>query len=81
MKVEEMRENIDVDDLRLKAGRSIQDWAKLLARLLSPDDAWRLLLVGCLAVMLPLLGDEGAAATFRELADDLEHGREPRVVN
>lgn len=74
-------ENMGEAELRLKAGRSIQDWAMMLAQLLSPDDAWRLLLAGCLAVMLPLLGDEDSAATLRELASDIEHGREPRIVN
>lgn len=72
---------MDEADLRQKAGRSVQDWARLLAQLLSPDDAWRLLLAGCLAVLLPLVGDKGTADVFRELADDIEQGRDPLEVN
>jgi hypothetical protein len=40
----------DNGELRRKAGRSIQAWAKLLAERLSADDAWRLLLAGALNV-------------------------------
>ena len=72
---------LDKTELRQMAGKSVRDWARLLARLLSPDDAWRLLLAGCLFVLLPLVGDAGAATVFRELADDLEHGRDSDVLN
>lgn len=68
-------------DLRLQAGRSVQAWTRLLAERLSVDDAWRLLLVGALSVMLPALGDEATAETLRELADDLENGRKPEALN
>jgi hypothetical protein len=37
------------------------------------------MLAGCLAVLLPLAGDKAAAATLRELADDIEHGNKPRM--
>jgi hypothetical protein len=68
-------------ELRIRAGRSVQQWARLLAERLTPDDSWRLMLAGCLAVMLPLLGDKATADTLRELADDIESGREPRTLN
>jgi hypothetical protein len=74
-KIDDMSET----EFRAHAGISVQKWARLLATRLSPDDAWRLMLAGCLAVLLPLAGDKATAATLRELADDIESGNRPRM--
>jgi hypothetical protein len=65
---------IDRDELRLMAGLSVQRWAHELSRRLSPDDAWRLLLGGCIAVLQKSHTSEEIARVLREAADLLERG-------
>lgn len=73
-------DDLSEDELRRMAGRAVQDWTKLLAKRLSPDDAWRLLLAGGLAVLLPAVGNTGAADILRELADEVDRDSDaPKV--
>jgi len=61
-------------DLRVIAGRSIQQWAVELSKHLSVDDAWRLMLGGAIAVMQAELNSSQMADTFRQLASMIDEG-------
>lgn len=74
-------EGADEHELRRAAGESIKKVAATLAEHISPDDAWRLMLAGSLMVLLPLVGNEETVATLRELADDIERGKDAPKVN
>jgi hypothetical protein len=60
------------DELRYLAGVSVQKWAHGLARRLSVDDAWRLLLGGAIAVMQAEHSREEMAALLRQAAELVE---------
>ena len=57
-----------------QAAGGVRKVAAHLARELSVEDSWRLLLTGATWVMLGQLGDQGTADTLRELADSIESG-------
>ncbi|MEQ8207300.1 MAG: hypothetical protein RIA65_14100 [Woeseia sp.] len=61
---------------RRTAGESLQRAAGTIAEYISPDDAVRLMLAGALYAMLPILGNDGAAAMLRECADEVESDKE-----
>jgi hypothetical protein len=73
--LEELTANMDPGELRLKAGRSIQQWSVMLAQILSPDDAWRLLLGGALAAAGQGYTADEIAEMLRQAADGLETGQ------
>ena len=58
--------------LRQVAAGSVKKLAVTLAKDLSPDDSWRLLMASAVWVMLSVAGTEGTAAALREMADKLE---------
>lgn len=60
------------DEFRLQAGRSVQDWARVLATRLSVDDSWRLLLAGTITVMQAEHGPQEVAALLRHAAELIE---------
>jgi hypothetical protein len=62
------------DELRRAAGFAVQGWGAILAKQLSVDDAWRLLLAGVLSVMQAEHTAAEIAATLRQLAELIENG-------
>ncbi len=70
------------DDLRVIAGRSIQQWAMELSRRLSVDDCWRLMMAGTITVLQAEHGPAEIAEVLRELANLIEQGAlAPEKVN
>ena len=65
------------DELRYLAGQSVQRWAHELARRLSVDESWRLLLGGAIAVMQAEHGPQEVAALLRHAADLIEADKPP----
>ena len=60
------------EQLRHLAGVSVQKWARELARRLSIDDSWRLLLGGAIAVMRTEHSREEIAGLLRQAAELVE---------
>jgi hypothetical protein len=67
-------ENMGPDEIQRKAGQEVQQWAVALAKQLSVDDAWRLLLAGVISVMQAEHTAAEIAATLRQLAELIENG-------
>ena len=61
---------------RAEASVTVQRMAALVGAMVPADDGWRLMLSGALVAMLPTLGDQGAADTLRQLAEDIESSTE-----
>ena len=60
------------DELRHLAGIAVQKWAHELARRLSVDDSWRLLLGGAIAVMQAGHSRAEIAGLLRQAAELVE---------
>ena len=61
---------------RAEASVTVQRMTALINAMVPAEEGWRLMLSGALVSMLPVLGDQGAADTLRELADDIEGSTE-----
>jgi hypothetical protein len=65
------------DELRYHCAQSLEKWRDELARRLSPDDSWRLLLASTINALLAVGSDTDAARVLREAADLIEAGKPP----